>query len=80
METKGYSGIQPEKSQYRNSDRRNHRNARNTRGAKFDESAKDDAIGVDHPGEFGDKVGDIFVLGYIQECMQKTSKHTSKYV
>ena len=36
---------------------------------EFYESAKDDAIGVDHPDEVREKVGDIFVLGSIQEGM-----------
>ena len=47
---------------------------------EFYESAKDDASGVDHPEEVREKVGDIFVLGSIQEGMQYTSKHTSKHV
>ena len=66
--TKGYSGIQSAKSQYRKSYRIN------------TSSLKDDASGVDHPDKAGDKVGDIFVLGSIQYLMQHKSKHTSKHV
>ena len=80
INTKGYNGIQSEKSPYRNSDRRNPRSGRNPRNAKFDESVKDDTSGLDHTDEFEYKVGDIFVLGSIQEFMHSTSKHTSKQV
>ena len=72
--TKGYSGIQSAKSQYRKKYRRNTRSGRNTR------TLKDDASGVDHPYKARDKVGDIFVLGSIQYLMQHKSKHTSKHV
>ena len=78
IKNNGYSGIQSAKSQYRIS------GGRNTRSAEFYDSVKDDASGVDHPDEVRykvrDKVGDTFVLGFIQKGMQHTSKHTSKHV
>ena len=80
IETKVYSDTQSVKSQYRKIDGRNDMSGRNPRSANFDESEKDDTSGVDHPIKAGYKVGDIFVLMSIQECMQHTSKHTSKKI